>query len=139
MAGDKELIKAFDQGLDIHTLTASSVFEVPVDEVSKQQRYLAKTINFGVLYGQGPHSLANLTGMSYIQAKEFIAKYFQNRPLLKKYLDKIKDQAEKQGYVETLFGRRRLLPDVHSNNFSGQGGGHAPGKSICLSRVRKPI
>lgn len=117
LAGDKDLIEAFEKGLDVHTLTASSVFEVEIEKVTKQQRYLAKTINFGILYGQGPHSLANLTGMSYTQAREFIEKYFNNRPLLKKYLDNIRDMAEKQGYIETLFGRRRLLPDVKSSNF----------------------
>ncbi len=117
LAGDKDLIEAFEKGLDVHTLTASSVFEVEIEKVTKQQRYLAKTINFGILYGQGPHSLANLTGMSYTQAREFIDKYFNNRPLLKKYLDKIRDMVEKQGYIETLFGRRRLLPDVKSSNF----------------------
>ena len=117
LAGDQSLIDAFEKGLDIHLLTASTVFEVPLDKVSKQQRYLAKTINFGVLYGQGPHSLANLTGMSYAQAKDFIAKYFAARPLLKEYQEKIRKLAEKQGYVETLFGRRRWLPDINSPNF----------------------
>ncbi len=117
LANDKDLIDAFEKGLDVHVVTASSVFEVEIEKVTKQQRYLAKTINFGVLYGQGPHSLAHLTGMSYIQAKDFIAKYFENRPLLKQYLDKIRDLAEKQGYIETLFGRRRFLPDIKSSNF----------------------
>lgn len=117
MSEDKDLIKAFDEGVDIHTLTASAVFDVDIGEVSKQQRYLAKTINFGIIYGQGPHSLANLTGMSYAQAKEFITKYFENRPRLKAYLDGVRVLAEGQGYVETLFGRRRPLPEVRSGNY----------------------
>ena len=117
LAADSALIKAFNEGLDVHCLTAASVFEVAIDQVSKQQRYLAKTINFGVLYGQGPHSLANLTGMSYVQAKDFIEKYFAKRPKLRRYLDKIRARSEKQGYIETLFGRRRLLPDIKSRNF----------------------
>ena len=117
LAGDKDLIKAFNQGIDIHSLAASVVFGVPLKKVSKEQRYMAKTINFGVLYGQGPHSLAALTGMSYIEAKGFIAKYFENRPRLKRYLERTKADAQKNGYVETLFGRRRFLPDINSHNY----------------------
>ena len=117
LSGDQELIDAFERGADIHALTASTVFDVAIEKVSKQQRYLAKTINFGTLYGQGPHSLANLTGMSYTQAREFIAKYFENRPRLRAYLDGIRAVAENQGYVETLFGRRRPLPEARSANY----------------------
>lgn len=117
LSGDKEMIKAFNQGLDIHALTAAAVFGVKLEAVTKQQRYMAKTINFGTLYGQGPHSLAHLTGMSYTQSKEFIDKYFENRPVLKRYLEKIIHQAEKTGYAETLFGRQRPLPDINSVNF----------------------
>ena len=117
LSGEKELIQAFQQGQDIHCLTASDVFEVELNKVTKQQRYMAKTINFGTLYGQGPHSLANLTGMSYVQAKEFISKYFAKRPHLRRYLDQIRSQSEKQGYIETFFGRRRLLPEIKNRNF----------------------
>ena len=117
LSGDSGMLKAFNEGQDIHTLTAATVFDVEPEKVTKQQRYLAKTINFGTLYGQGPHSLANLTGMSYVQAKDFIDKYFSKRPKLRRYLDQIKRQSEKLGYAETFFGRRRLLPDIKSNNF----------------------
>ena len=117
LAGDGGMLKAFNDGQDIHTLTAATVFDVDAAKVSKQQRYLAKTINFGTLYGQGPHSLANLTGMSYVQSKDFIDKYFSKRPKLRMYLDKVKRQSERLGYAETLFGRRRWLPDIKSNNF----------------------
>ena len=117
LSGDKEMIKAFEAGNDIHTLTAAAVFEVKAGEVTKEQRYLAKTINFGTLYGQGPHSLANLTGMSYAQAKDFIDRYFSSRPRLRRYLDKVRAESEKKGYAETFFGRRRPLPEVKSRNF----------------------
>ena len=117
LSGDSHLLKAFSQDQDIHTLTAATVFEIEPAKVTKQQRYMAKTINFGTLYGQGPHSLANQTGMSYVQAKDFIDKYFSKRPKLRRYLDQIKSQSEKLGYAETFFGRRRLLPDVKSHNF----------------------
>ncbi len=117
LSGDSDLLQAFNEGQDIHTLTAATVFEIEPAKVTKQQRYMAKTINFGTLYGQGPHSLANLTGMSYVQAKDFIDKYFSKRPKLRRYLDQIKRQSEKLGYAETFFGRRRLLPDIKSHNF----------------------
>ena len=116
LAQDKELIKAFNKDLDIHKLTASLVFEIPLSKVTKKQRYLAKTINFGVLYGQGARSLALLAGMSYQEAQEFIDKYFEQRPRLKRYLEKTKELTQKQGYIETLFGRRRYLPDVQSSS-----------------------
>ena len=120
LAKDQVLVDAFEKDIDIHSLTASTVFETPLKDVSKQQRYLAKTINFGVLYGQGPHSLANLTGMSYAQAKDFIAKYFESYPKFKAYQEEIRQFAEKNGYVETLFGRRRFLPEIKSHNFQAR-------------------
>ena len=97
LSKDKALIEAFNKNEDIHCLTASLVFEVPLDKVDKQQRYLAKTINFGILYGQGPHSLANLTGMTYTEARDFIAKYFSQRPKLKRYQEAIRQSGEKKG------------------------------------------
>ena len=117
LSGDKEMIEAFNGDSDIHALTAAAVFEVELGEVTKEQRYLAKTINFGTLYGQGPHSLAGLTGMSYAQAKDFIDKYFASRPRLRQYFDKVRAAAGKKGYAETLFGRRRPLPEAQSRNF----------------------
>ena len=116
LSRDKALIEAFNKNEDIHCLTASLVFEVPLEKVDKQQRYLAKTINFGILYGQGPHSLSTLTGMTYTAAKDFIAKYFSQRPKLKRYQESLRQFGEKRGYVETLFHRRRLLPDLNSKN-----------------------
>ncbi|MCY4089018.1 MAG: DNA polymerase I [Candidatus Saccharibacteria bacterium] len=117
LAGDQAMIDAFNQNQDIHRLTASLVFDIPLKKVSRQQRYLAKTINFGILYGQGPHSLANLTGMSFNQAKDFIAKYFENRPKLLEYQESLRIMAKNKGYVETLFGRRRAFPEMENASF----------------------
>ena len=116
LAEDKELIETFNKGIDIHSLTASVIFGINIKEVSKQQRYLAKTVNFGVLYGQGPHSLSVLTGMSYSDAKDFIEKYFNSRPKIKRYQDQIKAFTKENSYIENIFGRRRFLPDINNAN-----------------------
>ncbi|MEM6997576.1 MAG: DNA polymerase I [Patescibacteria group bacterium] len=117
LAGDNDMIEAFNSDIDIHTLTASQVFGVALEDVSKEQRYSAKAVNFGILYGQGSHGLAQQTGMSYSEAKEFIDKYFEQRSALRNYIKSLRDLAKEQGYVETLFGRRRPTPDVSSSNF----------------------
>ena len=117
LASDKEMIDTFNKDEDIHTLTAASVLEIKPEEVTKQQRYEAKAVNFGILYGQGPHGLAEGTGMTFKQAKDFIDKYFEVRPKLKEYIKNTRDMADKKGYVETLLGRRRPSPDVKSANF----------------------
>ena len=117
LAGDEDMIKAFNQDADIHLQTASQMYGISESEVTKEQRYSAKAVNFGVMYGQGVHGLSEGTGMNYQQAKEFIDKYFEIRPNLKTYLDNIKEKALNDGYVETLSGRRRPTPDVKSSNF----------------------
>jgi DNA polymerase-1 len=117
MAGDADMVEAFNSGIDIHTLTASQVFGLALEDVTKEQRYAAKAVNFGILYGQTPHGLAAGTGMSFEEAREFIEKYFEMREPLRAYIKKLRDQAYEQGYVETLFGRRRPTPDVRSSNF----------------------
>ena len=116
LAKEKAMIGAFNDNQDIHRLTASLVFEVPLKQVTKQQRYLAKAINFGILYGQGPHSLSKQTGMTFTEAKDFIDKYFSQRPRLKRYHEDIRRFTEEHGYVETLFHRRRQLPDINHKN-----------------------
>jgi DNA polymerase-1 len=78
------------------------------EDVTKQQRYAAKAVNFGIMYGQGPHGLSATSGLDYATARDFIAKYFEVRPKLKQYIDKLRKEAEEQGYVETILGRRRL-------------------------------
>ncbi|MFA6131989.1 MAG: DNA polymerase I [Patescibacteria group bacterium] len=114
VAKDESWIKAFKKGEDIHTHTASEVWGIPDCEVTKEQRSAAKAINFGILYGMGPRSLARSTGLTLEEAKKFIDKYFEVHPAIKKYLEKTKRQAHELGYVETLFGRRRHLPDINS-------------------------
>lgn len=117
LAGDEELIRMFNNGTDVHTMTAAQVYNRQPDEVSKQQRRDAKVINFGVLYGMSPHGLSAATGMTMVAAKAFIDKYFELRKPLLVYMNTLKEQARKDGYVETLFGRRRPMPDIHASNF----------------------
>ena len=117
LAGDEKLIKDFEQNIDIHTKTAAEVFEIPMNEVTKTQRRAAKVINFGVMYGMSPRGLAESADMSFGEAKQFIDDYFRVRQPIKKYLDKVLEQARNEGYVETFFGRRRPTPDVKSANY----------------------
>ena len=117
LAGDKELIDMFNNGADIHTLTAAQVYERNPEDVTKQMRRDAKVINFGILYGMSPHGLTIATGMTYEQAKHFIDRYYELRKPLMDYMEGVKTKARKDGYVETLFGRRRPMPDIHSSNF----------------------
>lgn len=106
---DKHLIEAFTSGVDVHTLTASKVFEVPVEEVTKDMRYKAKAVNFGIVYGQSKYGLAKALGISNAEAEDFINKYFATYPRVKAYMEGTVIQAEEQGYVETVFGRKRYL------------------------------
>jgi DNA polymerase I len=115
MSGDKKMLEAFRSGEDIHTATAAAIWKVDVKDVTSDQRRAAKAINFGILYGQGPHGLARVTGLPYAEAKEFIAEYFNAYPALNDFLETTKELARANGYVETLFGRRRPTPDIHSH------------------------
>ncbi|HEY4963435.1 MAG TPA: DNA polymerase I [Candidatus Saccharimonadales bacterium] len=117
LAEDKELIGMFNRGADIHLMTAAQVYGREPEDVTKQMRRAAKVINFGIIYGMSPHGLTVATGMTYEQAQDFINKYKELRKPLFDYMDRLIVEARKTGYVETLFGRRRLLPDLHSNNF----------------------
>lgn len=117
LADDKELIKDFNSDLDIHAKTASDVYGIPLDKVTKNQRRDAKVINFGIMYGMSPHGLSAATGMSFVDAKKFIDSYFELRKPIRKYIDDTLEQAKNEGYVETFYGRRRPTPDVNSSNF----------------------
>jgi len=110
---EPRLVEAFSKNEDIHTITAASLFEVPVSEVTKDQRRLAKTVVYAVLYGQSAFGLAQITGMTNMQASEFIKRYHETFPHIKDYVDSTLNQARKQGYVNTLFGRKRFFPDMH--------------------------
>ena len=112
IAKDEPFIEAFQQGADIHTRTASEVWEVAEEDVTKEQRRAAKAINFGIMYGMGPRALARSTGLTFTEAQDFIAKYFSIHKAIRDYLDDTKAIAHEQGYVETLFGRRRYLPEL---------------------------
>jgi DNA polymerase-1 len=118
LAGDQNLIDMFNQDADVHTMTAAQVYGREPEDVTKQMRYAAKAVNFGIMYGQGPHALAQGTGMDFKTAKNFIDRYFEIRPKLKEFIETTRQQAKEQGYVETIFGRRRPTPDVKSPNFA---------------------
>lgn len=117
MADDKELIDMFNRGADIHTATAALVYGRQVEDVTKGMRRAAKVINFGILYGMSPHGLSIATGMTRDQAITFIDRYKKVRQPLFDYMDKTRELARGQGYVETLLGRRRPTPDINSSNF----------------------
>ena len=117
MSQDQGMIDAFNSDRDIHTETAALIHGIKPDKVTKDMRYAAKAVNFGILYGQGVHGLSTGTGISYAEAKEFIDKYFEVRPKLKGMIETFRDQALNRGYVETLLGRRRPTPDTKSSNF----------------------
>jgi len=114
LAKDKRMLEAFEQGLDIHTATAAAIWHVSLDEVTKDQRRAAKAINFGIIYGQGPHGLAKTAGISFEDAKNFIQEYFNVYSGIRDYLEETKVLARERGYVETLFGRRRPIPEINS-------------------------
>ncbi len=117
MSGDAGLIADFNAGVDIHTKTAAEVYKIPMDEVSKDQRRLAKVVNFGIIYGMSAKGLSDATGMSLIEAQEFEKSYFELRKPIADKLKSYLEQARAEGYVETYFGRRRPTPDVKSANF----------------------
>lgn len=117
LSDDKELIRQFNEDIDVHQATAALIYGREVEDVTKSMRRDAKVVNFGIMYGLGPHGLVSATGMTYGQAKEFIDKFFEVRPKLLQYIDSVKKQAHDLGYVENIFGRRRPTPDVKSSNF----------------------
>jgi DNA polymerase-1 len=118
LSDDKQLIEQFNKDLDVHSATAAQIYNREPEDVTKNMRRDAKVVNFGVMYGLGAHGLTQATGMNYDQAKHFIERYFEVRPKLLEYINSVKEKAAKQGYVETLFGRRRPTPDIHSSIFA---------------------
>lgn len=115
-SGSKPLLEAFRNQRDVHAETASLVFDVPIEQVTHDQRRMAKTINFGILYGMSAFSLGNDLGISRKQAQEFIEKYFDRMAGVKEFIEETRDRAKKRGYVETLTGRRRYMPELESRN-----------------------
>lgn len=113
-SGDPNLTAAFIRGEDIHKATASQVLGIPLDEVTARQRSSAKATNFGLMYGMSAHGLSAQTGMGYKEAQIYMENYFARYPLIKEYLDKVKDEAAQNGYIETLSGRRVTIPGIKS-------------------------
>jgi len=117
MAGDQKMIAAFQQGQDIHAITASEIYHVSLDAVTPELRRAAKTLNFGVLYGMGARALAESAGMPRDEAQRFIDEYFHNFSGIREYIEKTKQFVREHGYVESLFGRRRYIQEINSPNF----------------------
>lgn len=121
ISGDENMCNAFKTGKDIHTATAAKVFNVEEKEVTKEMRYKAKSVNFGIIYGQGAFGLADNLGISRTEAKEIIDNYKKQFPNIQKYMDDSINFAKENGYVETLMGRKRWLRDINSANFTVRG------------------
>ena len=116
LSEDKNLLKAFADGIDVHRATAAEVFAVTVDEVEPDQRRAAKAINFGLIYGMSAFGLAKQLNIGRYEAQDYIDVYFARYPGVKTYMDKTREQAHDKGYVETVFGRRLYLPEINSRN-----------------------
>ena len=116
LARDEGLLNAFKHDLDVHRATAAEVFDVPLDEVTSDQRRSAKAINFGLIYGMSAFGLAKQIDVSRTEAQAYIDRYFARYPGVLEYMERTRQQAAEQGYVETLFGRRLYLPEIHSKN-----------------------
>ena len=121
ISGDPNMCEAFKLGKDIHTATAAKVYGVEEADVTKEMRYKAKSVNFGIIYGQGAFGLAENLGISRTEAKEIIDNYKKEFPNIQKYMDQQINQAKELGYVETLMGRKRWLRDINSSNFTVRG------------------
>lgn len=121
LSQDPGLLEAFRRGEDIHSSTASLMFEVPLNEVDSEMRRIAKVLNFGVIYGLSPHGIAQQTGFSREQGREFIDTYFAKYPGINNYLEEVKALARANKYVDTLLGRRRYLADINNSNYNTRG------------------
>jgi DNA polymerase-1 len=121
ISGDHNMSEAFREGKDIHTATAAKVFGVPENEVTKEMRYKAKSVNFGIIYGQGAFGLAENLKISRSEAKEIIDNYKQQFPGIQQYMESTIQFCKTHGYVETLMGRKRWLKDINSSNFTVRG------------------
>ncbi len=116
ITGDEGLCKAFSEDLDIHQATASEIFLVPLDEVTPELRRAAKAVNFGIAYGQGAYGLSESLNIGRVEAQDIIDRYFRRFSRVKEYMDESIDHANRHGYVETLFGRRRYIEELKSKN-----------------------
>src|SRR4029079_5606049 len=118
MSGDENMCAAFRSNIDIHTATAAKVYGIAPDEVTKVQRYKAKSVNFGIIYGQGAFGLADNLGISRAEAKQIIDNYKKEFSGIARYMDNTINFCREHGYVQTLIGRKRWLRDINSSNFT---------------------
>jgi len=137
LSGDEALLRAFHEGMDVHKATAAEVFGLTPDQVSSEQRRYAKTINFGLIYGMSAFGLAKALGIDNTAAKNYITRYFERFAGVKRYMDDTREQAKAQGYVETVFGRRLMLPEINSPNGPLVRAPNAP-PSTRPCRARRP-
>src|SRR6185295_5017565 len=121
ISGDPAMCDAFKKGIDIHTATAAKVYGVEESAVTKEQRYKAKSVNFGIIYGQGPFGLADNLGISRTEAKEIIDNYKKQFAGIQRYMDETVNFARENGFVQTIMGRKRWLRDINSANFTVRG------------------
>lgn len=144
LSGDKGLLTAFQEGQDIHKATASEVFGVSVEQVSADQRRNAKAVNFGLIYGMSAFGLGKQLGIGRKQAQEYMDSYFQHYPGVLAYMEEIREKAAKQGFVETLFGRRLYLPEINSRNVPRRQGAertaiNAPMQGTAADIIKKAM
>jgi DNA polymerase-1 len=118
LSRDPAFVEAFNAGGDIHRQTAAIIFDVPIEEVTGEMRARAKTINFATIYGQGAHALSRQLKIEHVEARAFIARYFERFSGIRRYLDSMVEFAREHGYVQTLFGRRRYIPELRERNFN---------------------
>jgi DNA polymerase-1 len=116
ICGDEQMIRGFEEGLDIHSATSSALFGVPLDEVTGDMRRIAKTVNFGIMYGLGAFGLSSRLGIPRGEAQEIIDNYFEKYPGIRKYIDETIEKGHSLGYAETLCGRKRYFPEINSKN-----------------------
>ncbi|MGB3072186.1 MAG: DNA polymerase I [Ottowia sp.] len=144
ISGDEALMRAFTEGLDVHRATAAEVFGVAPDQVTSEQRRYAKVINFGLIYGMSSFGLARNLGIDNTAARNYIAKYFERYPGVKKYMDDTREMAKENGYVETVFGRRLYLPEIKSPNGPRRAGAeraaiNAPMQGTAADLIKKSM
>jgi DNA polymerase-1 len=116
LSGDANMLEAFNSGQDIHAATAAKIYKIPLEEVTSDMRRKAKTANFGIIYGISTFGLSERLGIPRAEAKELIDGYFETYPDIKRYMEEVIQRAKEQGYVETIYGRKRYLPDINSQN-----------------------
>lgn len=144
LSEDQALIAAFEKGLDVHAATASEIFDCPVKDVTSEQRRIAKAVNFGIVYGQGVFGLAQTLGITRTESKDIIDRHHRRFPRVRDYLQEVIKQAEKQGFVTTLWGRRRYIPEIQSRNpaqkkFGERAAMNAPMQGTAADIVKKAM